>query len=199
MATRTEDSDLRDTPGVGRAPPLQANGNLVDHSMAMGATTASQRAVVKAAEDFLEHLTVRMRRMDRPPQATFRHSYGGEFEHVMNADRVSITEYEILYKAALAEENVPRNRYSNVLANEHSRVRLSDIAVAAAQATQGTAVDRSRGFGGLASIPSDYINANRITGVAPTRATLRRRRRSGRPPPTFGTWSSMRRCPSLLC
>jgi len=85
----------------------------------------------------------------------------------MNADRVSIAEYEILYKAALAEENVPRNRYANVLANEHSRVRLSGIAVAAAQATQGTAVDRSRGFGGTASIPSDYINANRINGVAP--------------------------------
>jgi len=80
MATRTEDSDLRDTPGVGRAPPLQANGNLVDHSMATGATTASQRAVAKAAQDFLEDLTVRMRRMDKPPQSTFRHSYGGEFE-----------------------------------------------------------------------------------------------------------------------
>jgi len=80
MATRTEDSDLRDAPGVGRAPSLQANGNLVDHSMAMGATTASQRAVAKAAQDFLEDLTVRMRRMDKPPQSTFRHSYGGEFE-----------------------------------------------------------------------------------------------------------------------
>jgi len=69
-----------DAPGVGRAPSLQANGNLVDHSMAMGATTASQRAVAKAAQDFLEDLTVRMRRMDKPPQSTFRHSYGGEFE-----------------------------------------------------------------------------------------------------------------------
>lgn len=36
--------------------------------------------VAKAAQQFLDDLSARMQRMDKPPQASFRHSYGGEFE-----------------------------------------------------------------------------------------------------------------------
>lgn len=87
-------------------------------------------------------------------------------------DRVSVADFEKRYQSALADENLPRNRYSNVLANEHSRVRLSDVAVAASVATQGTSADRSSRFGdhsgmGVGVSSSDYINANRIAGVAP--------------------------------
>lgn len=83
-----------------------------------------------------------------------------------------MADFERRYQSALAEENLPRNRYSNVLANEHSRVRLSDVAIAASVATQGTSADRSRGFGGHGGLgvgvaSSDYINANRIAGVTP--------------------------------
>lgn len=40
----------------------------------------STEGVAKAAQQFLDDLSARMQRMDRPPQASFRHSYGGEFE-----------------------------------------------------------------------------------------------------------------------
>lgn len=40
----------------------------------------STEGVAKAAQLFLDDLSARMQRMDKPPQASFRHSYGGEFE-----------------------------------------------------------------------------------------------------------------------
>lgn len=40
----------------------------------------STDGVAKAAQLFLDDLSARMQRMDKPPQASFRHSYGGEFE-----------------------------------------------------------------------------------------------------------------------
>ncbi|GAB0496944.1 hypothetical protein MMPV_008265 [Pyropia vietnamensis] len=150
-----------------------ADGGYTPGRVRSGARGGSSTAgVAKAAQLFLDDLSARMQRMDKPPQASFRHSYGGEFEAVSETDRVSVADFEKRYQSALAEENLPRNRYSNVLANEHSRVRLSDVAIAASVATEGTSADRSRGFGGHGGLgvgvsSSDYINANRIAGVAP--------------------------------
>lgn len=163
MAAQQEGGDMGDGVGGGYNPGRARSGARGDYAT---------EGVAKAAQQFLDDLSARMQRMDKPPQASFRHSYGGEFEAVSETDRVSVADFERRYQSALAEENLPRNRYSNVLANEHSRVRLSDVAIAASVATQGTSADRSRGFGGHGGLgvgvaSSDYINANRIAGVTP--------------------------------
>lgn len=163
MAAQQAGGDMGDAVDGGCTPGRARGGARGDFST---------DGVAKAAQLFLDDLSARMQRMDKPPQASFRHSYGGEFEAVSETDRVSVADFEKRYQSALAEENLPRNRYSNVLANEHSRVRLSDVAIAASVATQGTSADRSRGFGGHGGLgvgvaSSDYINANRIAGVAP--------------------------------
>lgn len=56
----------------GGCPPGRARGGARGDSSAAG--------VAEAAQLFLDDLSVRMQRMDKPPQASFRHSYGGEFE-----------------------------------------------------------------------------------------------------------------------
>lgn len=66
-----------------------------------------------------------MARLAAPPTTTFAHSYAGEFDALLESDRRAARE-PARFSAGGAVEAMRRNRYCNVLANDHSRVRLRE-------------------------------------------------------------------------
>lgn len=81
-----------------------------------------------------------MKELDAPLTRSFVDGYAGEFDILLDEDRRA-ARCASAFDSACTLENATRNRYSNVLANEHTRVRL-----------------KTEPLGG----GSDYINANAI-------------------------------------
>mmetsp|Transcript_9802 Transcript_9802/g.19970 ORF Transcript_9802/g.19970 Transcript_9802/m.19970 type:complete len:451 (+) Transcript_9802:103-1455(+) len=111
-------------------------------------------AAVLEAKDFLSRFESVIHRLNGPSRRQSVNSYSEEFLMI---------EIEALpgpgffnkawYKSALEKQNVKKNRYVNVLANEATRVVL--------QTSMGAPDGDSVGL-----IKSDYINANHVEGVA---------------------------------
>lgn len=95
---------------------------------------------------FAAALASRMRELDSAPAVSFGAGYAGEFDSLLDADRRAARSLDA-FAIAGAAENAARNRYSNVLANDASRVRLRHV-----PNEQGVPD----------STLSDYINANMI-------------------------------------
>lgn len=82
--------------------------------------------------------------MDSVPLSSFQHSYAGEFDMLSSEERemwCKSNEFETSSKV----ENTIRNRYTNILSNESTRVKLNNLSH---------------------NNHNDYINANRISGYA---------------------------------
>lgn len=66
-----------------------------------------------------------MARLAAPPTTSFAHSYAGEFDTLLESDRrAALAPGE--FGAGGAVEAMRRNRYTNILANDHSRVVLCE-------------------------------------------------------------------------
>lgn len=92
---------------------------------------------------YLAHLGARMARLDLPPTASFEGSYAAEFDTAQATDRAALRRMPYEFETSLSAGAATRNRYTNILANEATRVVLR----------------------GVCDGYPDYINANYVRGV----------------------------------
>jgi protein tyrosine phosphatase len=90
-------------------------------------------------------LADRMRQLDAHPTNSYAQGYATEFDALLDEDRRTARE-STAFESACLVGNAHRNRYFNVLANEHSRVKLKAC---------------------LHDGDTDYINANIIPAALP--------------------------------
>eukprot|EP00172_Hildenbrandia_rubra_P003183 Plantae.Rhodophyta-Hildenbrandia_rubra.ctg4775.p1 GENE.Plantae.Rhodophyta-Hildenbrandia_rubra.ctg4775~~Plantae.Rhodophyta-Hildenbrandia_rubra.ctg4775.p1 ORF type:complete len:373 (+),score=58.25 Plantae.Rhodophyta-Hildenbrandia_rubra.ctg4775:164-1282(+) len=129
----------------GRLSSHASPNNSTSLSTTTTTATANPASPSSTADKYIQKLLQFIKDMNRPPLVSFRDGFTGEFDSLYEEDRIRCHRNPDLFRTSALPENIWRNRYQGIDANEATRVKLKRVPPG----------------------ESNFINANHIPGDPP--------------------------------